>query len=248
MARILSISSLVSRGRVGNSIAVPVLEAMGHEVWSIPTILLSVRPGLGTIAKQEMPAELITQFAETYAADGLLGSIEGILSGYLPSAAHVEAAAATVGAVKSESPRAIYLCDPVMGDGDRGLYIAETAASAIRETLTERADVLTPNQFEFDWLGSEIHFATQSIALTSNSETTEIENRLLGPTGDSIWQGKRLPNIPNGTGDLFAALLLGHLLNDLETEPAFQRTCDDVQTVVQASVGQDVLQISELVR
>ncbi len=256
MARILSISSLVGRGRVGNSIAVPVLEAMGHEVWPIPTILLSVRPGLGTIAKQEMPAELISQFVETYARDGLLESIDGILSGYLPSVAHVKATATAVNAVKMAG-RALYLCDPVLGDGDRGLYIDEAAALAIRDTLWGEAEIATPNLFEFQWLsvypGADAaalaaELPLKAIAVTSSSEAAEIENLLFGQSQNAEWRGERLPGIPNGTGDLFSALLLGHLLNGLDERAAFLRTCDEVEAVVKASVGQEVLQISELMR
>ena len=253
MARILSISSLVPRGRVGNSIAVPVLEAMGHEVWSLPTILLSARPGLGTIAKHEMPAELIAEFVETYEADGVLPTIDGILSGYLPSAGHVEAVASAIRSVKSANPAAIYLCDPVMGDGDRGLYIAEDAAEGIRAQLLDQADVLTPNLFELEWLADQTSddpadlaasLPPETVVVTSSSEADDIENILVTGEEATAWRGERLPGIPNGTGDLFAALLLGHLLNGDQPPSAFRKTCDQLQSAARASSGCDVLQIA----
>ena len=45
--RLLSISSQVAFGPVGNSAAVPALQARGHEVLAIPTIMLSNHPGHG---------------------------------------------------------------------------------------------------------------------------------------------------------------------------------------------------------
>ena len=49
--RILSISSQVAYGPVGNSAAVPALQAMGHEVLAIPTVMLSNHPGHGKQAE-----------------------------------------------------------------------------------------------------------------------------------------------------------------------------------------------------
>src|SRR5688572_27846842 len=45
MARVLALSSQVARGHVGLSAVVPALQRLGHEVWPLPTILLSNHPG-----------------------------------------------------------------------------------------------------------------------------------------------------------------------------------------------------------
>jgi len=54
--RILCISSQVAYGPVGNTAAVPALQAMGHEVLALPTILLSNHPGHGTPHAIRVPA------------------------------------------------------------------------------------------------------------------------------------------------------------------------------------------------
>ncbi len=107
MGRVLSISSSVSRGRVGNSIAVPVLEALGHEVWAVPTVQLSTRPGLGTVAREDVSPEMIGRFVDALEADGALARLKGISTGYLPSAAHVRAAADAVRRAKAANPDVI---------------------------------------------------------------------------------------------------------------------------------------------
>jgi pyridoxine kinase len=56
MAKVLAISSHVVRGHVGLAATVPALQYLGHEVWALPTVLLSSRPGLGRLAKRDMPA------------------------------------------------------------------------------------------------------------------------------------------------------------------------------------------------
>ena len=45
MAKVLAISSHVVRGHVGLDATVPALQYLGHEVWALPTVLLSSRPG-----------------------------------------------------------------------------------------------------------------------------------------------------------------------------------------------------------
>ena len=256
MGRILSISSLVARGRVGNAIAVPVLEALGHEVWSVPTIQLSVRPGLGTLDRQDVPAEMITRFVDALAADGQLARLEGVLTGYLPSDAHVHAAAAAVRRAKEANPDLIYLCDPVMGDEDKGLYIDECAAEAIKSDLVGLADVATPNLFEVGWLadgaGEEAlslagQLAPALVAVTSaEGDNTHIANLLIKDGKALARTSERYGGVPNGTGDLFAALLLDGLVSERPADVAFASACDRLKAVIQRSVGGEVLTWSVL--
>ncbi len=52
--------------------------------------------------------------------------------------------------------------------------------------------------------------------------------------------------IPNGAGDLFAGLLLGHLLNGQSSEAALDASLQNLDRVLAASEGQPVLQLSAL--
>ncbi len=258
MGRILSISSLVSRGRVGNSIAAPLMEALGHEVWAVPTIQLSTRPGLGTLARQDVPAEVIGRFVEALAADGTLSRLDGVMTGYLPSKAHVEAAAEAVRRAKAANPDMLYLCDPVMGDADGGLYIDEAAARAIKGELIGLADVITPNLFELRWLtgsgsGEPRAWARSLgvplVAVTSaDGGGAQVENLLI--EGDKVFArtGERYPGVPKGTGDLFAALLMDGLVCGRPSKVAFTQACNRLKAVVQRSVGGDILTWSVLFR
>ncbi|MEM8687770.1 MAG: pyridoxal kinase [Pseudomonadota bacterium] len=256
MGRILSISSLVTRGRVGNAIAVPMLEALGHEVWAMPTIQLSSRPGLGTVEPQAVPADMITRFTDALAADGQLERLDGVLTGYLPSDAHVQAAAAAVRRAKAANPDLIYLCDPVMGDEDKGLYIDARAAQAIRSDLIGLADVATPNLFELQWLVQSgqrdvrtlaERLAPPWVAVTSaGGHGAQISN-LLVPEGRALERHSELyDGVPNGTGDLFAALLLEGLVAGRAPDVAFASASDRLKAVIQRSVGGEVLTWSVL--
>ncbi len=258
MARILSISSFVTRGRVGNSIAVSVLEGLGHEVWAIPTILLSARPGLGTISPVPIPAKSITEIVAIFEADRVLSSVDGLLTGYLSSADHVKAAAEAVARAKSANPDLLYLCDPVMGDEGKGLYIDKDAANLIRNELVPLAGVITPNAFELKWLAESdsedlADLAHQMepdiIAVTSASSNTDKISNLLCTSGEiQECTSPRIFDVPNGTGDLFSALLLSELLSGQSARPAFERTCMILEKTAAESSGAEILDLRPALR
>ncbi|MCL2194196.1 MAG: PfkB family carbohydrate kinase, partial [Treponema sp.] len=49
-------------------------------------------------------------------------------------------------------PKALYCCDPVMGDVDRGIYVKQDIPAIFRDELIPLADIVTPNEFELETL------------------------------------------------------------------------------------------------
>ena len=88
---VLSIQSSVSFGYVGNSIAIPTLQKLGHDCWYIHTVYFSNHPGhkefSGEFAKPKTILEKIQKIREI----GGLSNCEAVLSGYLglPSNARI---------------------------------------------------------------------------------------------------------------------------------------------------------------
>ncbi|HYM98252.1 MAG TPA: pyridoxal kinase, partial [Aestuariivirgaceae bacterium] len=56
---VLSISSQVAFGPVGNSAAVPAMEALGMTVYAVPTTVLSHHPGHAKPAGVQIPAAVL---------------------------------------------------------------------------------------------------------------------------------------------------------------------------------------------
>ena len=75
-----------------------------------------------------------------------------MLSGYLGSAEIGEAILDAVGEVRRANPRALYCCDPVIGDTGRGVVRAPEVAEFIRARAVPAADIVTPNHFELERL------------------------------------------------------------------------------------------------
>ena len=256
MPRVLAISSQVARGHVGLSAIVPALQALGHEVIALPTVLLSNHPGHAHVAGERVAPDVLRRMLDALAANGWLGGIDTVLTGYLPSAEHVRFAADAVRAVRQANPQAIVLVDPVLGDDPKGLYIELLAAKAVRDMLLPAASYIKLNAFELAWLAGQpipnADAATSAVrsmcwpatVVTSVPGGTGVILNLL-IDGDAMREAfgtKILPAVPKGTGDLFSGLLLGHLLKRrVTTMDAFKRAFAGVSLAVQKSAGEQEL-------
>lgn len=257
MPTILSLSSQVARGHVGHSAAVFAWQRLGIEVVALPTILLSNRPDYPHRAGERVRPELLGEMIAALDANGWLGEIDAVFTGYLPSAAHVALAAGLVGRLKAERPELLYCCDPILGDEPDGLYIAEDAANALRDTLLPLADLVTPNRFELEWLtGEEIRsgadavraarsLATPMVLATSAPADSGNELTNLLVEGGKAWGavvGRRAA-VPHGAGDLAAALFLGHLLRSRPAPEALALATAGIEAVIDASLAREELNL-----
>jgi pyridoxine kinase len=257
MARILAISSQVVRGHVGNSAATFALQRLGHEVWALPTVILSNHPGHAHTAGARTPPATLREMVAALAQNDWLGEVDAVLTGYLPSAEHVAFAAETIAKVKDAGAKPLILVDPVLGDDPGGLYVAEAAAGALRAHLLPLADILTPNRFELAWLsGMDVDGATAGAAAAARlgppqvlatsipaSTAQNLVNLLWQPQSTSAHQVRRLNSVPHGTGDLLAALHLGHLLHGATPADAMRRAVAGCTAVIVASSGADELRL-----
>lgn len=213
MARILAISSQVVFGPVGLSAIVPALQAEGHEVLALPTVLLSNHPGHG---KPEGSAQELSAVIGALEKLGALKNLDAVLTGYFASAAQVETVAALL--MRLRCP--IVLVDPVIGDHGK-LYVAEAVAVAIRDQLLPLATILTPNIFELSWLSGQ-SVADRDAAITvardlniANVIVTSVPlgadhlgTLLVIPSAASEVSSPHLKSVPHGTGDYLSGLFL----------------------------------------
>jgi pyridoxine kinase len=249
---VLSISSQVAYGPVGNTAAVPALNAAGFTVMQVPTIILSNHPGLGKPAGVRLPAD---EIAALLAKVRALTDCVGVMTGYFAGADQVAVAAEAIAAMKRETPSLFVLVDPVIGDGD-GLYVSADVAHAIRDELLPLADCLTPNRFELSW------FAEHPIAKTSDAEAAASKLRckeilatsilgdgdmlltlVIAPDGTSEFLAPRLDGVPHGTGDFLAGLYLGARLNNYAPAEALKLSSAILASAIERSRGEATLDV-----
>jgi pyridoxine kinase len=257
MARILALSSHVAFGSVGLAAIVPALQALGHEVVALPTVVLSNHPGYRSHAGEETAPEMLDRMFESLEANGWLAGIDAVLTGYLPTAAHVEMARDAIERIRAANPALLYICDPVFGDDPEGLYLDEETAEAIREHLLPLADVATPNRLELAWLAGEPVDDPDSavraaralevptvLATSTPAGKDRLATLLVGSSLARACYVDRHPAAPHGTGDLLAALYLGHSLNGADPEAGLARTVAAVAASIVASSGGDELPLA----
>ena len=258
MATVLAISSHVARGHVGLAATVAALHRLGHQVWALPTVLLASRPGLGRLARHDLPPPELAAMLAALEADGCWAALDAVLTGYFPSAQSVAVAADAVRRIKQARPGLPVLIDPILGDAGR-LYVAEATAAAIRDELLPLAAIATPNLFELAWLagatssaladpaGAARRLGPPTVVVTSAAETGEGIATLAVTAEETIARtSPRQPSIPNGAGDLLAGLLLGHLLNGRSLAAALDACLADLGRVLAASAGRDALDLLRL--
>lgn len=235
---ILSIQSQVVYGHVGNSAAQFILQRLGHDVWSVPTVLFSNHVGRPSWTGRVLPPEDVRALIDGLAALGALEQVDAVMTGYLGDPGNVATVAALIDRLRRHRPRLIYACDPVMGD-DGELYVKPALAEAIGAELVHRADILLPNQFELARLsgldvGNHATTITAAKALKAASGAgIVVATGALDPGtpksifaiavgADGTWraQGDRVEVPASGAGDSFAALFVGHYLRQRDLSRA----------------------------
>lgn len=226
---ILSIQSWVAYGHVGNASAVFPLQRLGAEVWAVNTVQFSNHTGYGTWRGQVFGAELVRDLVQGIEDRGALPRCDAVLSGYMGDAAIGEAVLDAVSRAKAANPRALYCCDPVIGDVGRGVFVRPGIPEFMRDRAVPAADLITPNQFELEHLTglpvttlAEAKAAVTALQRTGPravlvtslqvAETPEDQIELLAAEGGEFHR-IRTPMLPlsvNGAGDAIAALFLFH--------------------------------------
>lgn len=236
---ILSIQSWVSYGHVGNASAVFPLQRMGIEVWAVNTVQFSNHTGYGKWRGQVYTGDGVRELIDGIEERGALARCDGVLSGYMGDAGIGEAILDAVARVKAARPGAVYCCDPVIGDVGRGVFVRPGIPEFMRERAVPAADVITPNQFELEYLAgvtirnvADIRRAldvlhgmgpkTVMVTSVETDETPQDSIDVVVSSGGTLLR-VRMPRLPinvSGAGDAIAALLFGKLLQSGSAETA----------------------------
>ena len=253
---ILSIQSHVAYGHAGNSAAVFPLQRLGRVVWPVMTVHFSNHTGYGAWRGPLVAADDVAEVIAGVEDRGAFETCEAVLSGYQGAEDVGAVVLDAVARVKALNPRAIYCCDPVMGDVGRGMFVRPGIPEFMRDRVVPAADVVTPNHFELDFLAGttsttlpgllaaadRVRATGPSVVLVTSAlldDTPHDALDLVVVSADGAWRTRtpRLPLTPNGTGDLTAAVFLAHLLDGRALDDALARTTSAVFAVVEATAA-----------
>jgi pyridoxine kinase len=253
MARVLCISSQVAFGPVGNTAAVPALQARGHEVLVLPTVILSNHPGHGPPAGFRTAATDLASLLDRVLS---LTTPDAVMTGYFASPEQIVETAVAIRLIRSRHPSLHVLVDPVMGDGT-SLYVPEAVAEALRDQLVPLADCLTPNRFELEWLtgrragtAADAASAAQSLnrrevlATSVPAGAAHLATLVVTPSGHLEQVTALRPQVPHGTGDFLAGLYLAERLAGQAPAAALARAMSLLDRAIHRSAGSAVLDVA----
>lgn len=266
MKTVLTIQSHVAYGYVGNRAAVFPLQRLGIDAIAVNTVQFSNHTGYGSWTGQVFGADHIADVVDGIAARGVLPDCDALLSGYMGDVGLGRVIVETAARVKAANPAALYCCDPVMGDVGRGFFVRPGLPEFIRDTAVPAADLMTPNQFELEYLTGRT-VATLDDALAATAALRARGPRLVLVTSltrqdaaadmiemlvddrDGAWlvATPRLPLTPppNGSGDAVAALFLAHYLTGQGPAHALEQAAAAIYAIFEVTgrMGTRELQI-----
>jgi pyridoxine kinase len=263
---ILSIQSWVAYGHVGNTSAVFPLQRLGAEVWAINTVQFSNHTGYGNWTGDVFSGAQVRALVDGVAARGVLPTCDAVLSGYVGDADIGEAILDAVARVRAANPRALFCCDPVIGDDRDGVYVRPGIAEMLRDRMLPAADLATPNRFELDMLtGTACRTLAQAktavaqvaamlhpggprcVLLTSlRTEATpdDATDMLVSEAGRfHLLRTPLLPLDVNGAGDAIAALFLFHRLHSGSEVAALEAAGSAVHGLLRRTAAAGSLEI-----
>ncbi len=231
--RVMAIHDLSGAGKCSLTVVLPVLSALGCAVSVLPTATLSTHTGGFTNpVYRDLTADMLP-WAAHWKREG--ACFDAIYSGFLGSAAQIEIVQEIFAMYRAVNPGVKILVDPVMGDNGK-LYRTYTKEMADGTAcLCEKADLITPNMTEAYHLLGEPYRAgpydaaeilrvmrgltalgPESVVLTGVWFDAAQTGAACYTRGADRVETVLVPKVPgayHGTGDAFAAALLGALLN-----------------------------------
>ena len=255
---ILSIQSSVIFGYVGNSIAAPVLQTLGHDVWRIDTVNFSNHPGYENFTGSVKGPKQLNNEIKGLCDLGILPDCEVILSGYLGEVDTATSLLETINLVKKQNKAVLYILDPVIGDDDQ-IYVKDGLVEVFKNQLLPKADIIIPNRSELGWLSgikildlSTLKIAAMNlikrgpkiVIVTGVLDAENILNYAF--SNDGIWMTSvsKIKQNFSGTGDLFSSLFTSAFLKSKDLSNALAFATEGCETVLRATCEQNSKELS----
>lgn len=246
---LLAIQSHVVFGHAGNSAAVFPMQRLGVNVWPLNTVQFSNHTQYGQWTGDVLPPQQIPALVEGIATIGELGQCDAVLSGYFGTAAQGRATLGVVRRIKAANPKALYLCDPVMGHAEKGCIVPAEVSEFLLDEAVAMADLLCPNQLELNtFCGRSCESLQECVSMARSllergprvvlvkhlayPDKPSDQFEMLLVTAQGSWHLRRpllaFPRQPVGVGDLTAGLFIARVLLGDDWLAAFEFTAASV--------------------
>ncbi|MBR4555830.1 MAG: pyridoxamine kinase [Ruminococcus sp.] len=248
--KVAAIHDISGVGRCSLTVIIPVLSAMGIQVCPVPTAVLSAHTGYGEFVMKDLTDYIPAALAH-YKKLGL--GFDCIYTGFLASSEQIDHCLEFF----EGFPEALKVVDPVMGDNGISYQTYTRELCERMSELAAVADIITPNLTEAaillgerfpekdadaemmrDWLVRLSEKGPRMVVITSvrmgqGSICTVGYDRETG----RFWKtgGEYVPISYSGSGDMFASLLTGSILEGDSLPVAMDRACSFTQSTIRST-------------
>jgi pyridoxine kinase len=244
--KIAIVNDISGFGRCSITVALPILSALGIHCGIVPTAVLSNQTEYPSYSLLDF-----TPYMEEYLKvwENLSFSFEGIYTGFLGSARQITIIQNMMQTFSFDK----IIVDPVMGDNGaiydsyteemcQAMKILVSHATLTTPNLTELC-ILTDTTYRKDLTNSEIermcHTLAQNgpkqIVVTGIERQNKLGNALYENGNFEILYTKKVLPLRPGTGDVFASILAGCSLHNVDLKEAVKLASNFVQTCLESS-------------
>ncbi len=257
LPQVAAIHDLSGYGRASLTVIIPVLSTMGCNVCPLPTAVLSTNSRFPDFHFVDLTDDMVKMIAHWKSLDT---DFDSIYSGFLGSSRQIDIVADFIDSFRRE--RQLVVIDPVLGDSGRLYEPFDQSMVVNMRELIKHAGIITPNLTEVallldqeykeeteiseikEWIMALAEQGPETVIITSAALKGE-----KGKTSVIAWnkQDKRmwkvsctyLPAEYPGTGDTFASIITGALLQGDSLPIALDRAVQFISLGVRATFGYD---------
>lgn len=254
MKRIVTMQDISCIGKCSLTVALPILSAMGIEVAILPTAILSTHTMFQDVYCKDL-TDSIPEIIEKWKKEGF--TFEAIYTGYLASNQQIGIAKKLI---QDSSNNPLIIIDPCMADNGK-LY------TGFNQEFVEKmkeycyyADIITPNlteacllldreypsnydeQYIQETLKQLTHLGCKKAVITGVSFQQEQAGTYaydsINDSFHSYFNEAEKENF-HGTGDIWASVLTGSLVNGKSLDEAIQSACDFVKESIHLTLKEN---------
>lgn len=254
--RIALVNDITGFGRCSIAVELPLISAMKIQACPLPTAILSVHTGFPEHYIDDY-TERMTPYIDNWQANGL--EFDGICTGFLGSVEQINIVEDFIQRFKGDDTKV--MVDPVMGDYGK-LYSSYTPEICQEmKRLLKHADLLTPNltetcrlldmEYPLDGIADEVQLEKMAKALVAKGPSQVVITGLAldgcvcnfvyeKGGAQSIIREPKVGGDRSGTGDAFAAIVAGGLVNGLSLKEAVTKAAAFITKVLRYTVQLDL--------